>query len=146
MQALSPIHDDVVIQDNTPPSSGSDKSNKSTVVNLNLSEMSTQQLEEYAKSLKQPRLVEFCIELGNYIRRLEQQAELREELLKRSQKQIEGRDTAIEDRDTKIGRLEKDLNLIQKVEKDILVPEKDSGNKELGESMLSIAEGKKWCD
>ena len=105
--------------------------------------MSSQQLQEYAKSLKQPRLVEFCLELANYIRRLEQQAELREELLKRSQKQVEGSNKTIEDKENKIERLEKDLTLLNRVERDIFVPEKDHGNKGLDDSAFSITEGNK---
>ena len=105
--------------------------------------MSTQQLQEYAKSLKQPKLVEFCVELANYIRRLEQQAELREELLKRSQKQIDDRNNTIESKENKIERLEKDLTLLNRIDREIIVPEKDNGNKGLDGSVFSIAEGSK---
>ena len=103
--------------------------------------MSIQQLEDYAKKLRQPKLVEFCLELGNYIRRLEQQSELREEFLKRSQKQIEDKNQTIEEKDVKIERLEKERTLVQREQKTILVPEKDTKNKELDESVLSITEG-----
>lgn len=103
--------------------------------------MSPQQLEEYAKSLKQPKLVQFCIELSNYIRRLEQQAELREQLLKRNQNQIEDRNKTIEEKDARIVRLEKDLNSIQKAEKDTFIIEKEREIKDLDESVLSITEG-----
>ena len=105
--------------------------------------MSIPQLEEYAKSLKQPKLVELCLELASYVRRLEQQEELREELLKRSHKQIEGGNKTIVERDTKIERLEKELNLIQSVQKGHALPEKDIGNKGSEESVLSIVEGRK---
>ena len=103
--------------------------------------MSIQQLEDYAKKLRQPKLVEFCLELGDYIRRLEQQSELREEFLKRSQKQIEDKNQTIEEKDVKIERLEKERTLVQREQKTILVPEKDTRNKELDESVLSITEG-----
>ena len=103
--------------------------------------MSPQQLEEYAKSLRQPKLVQFCIELSNYIRRLEQQAEWREQLLKRNQNQIEDRNKTIEEKDAKIVRLEKDLNLIQKAEKDTFIPDKEREIRDLDESVLSITEG-----
>ena len=95
--------------------------------------MSTEEIEKYAKNLKHPKLVDFCVEMSNYVRRLEQQAELREEFLKRSQTQVEGRDKAIDEKDNKIGQLEKELqsekelNLAQKINKDIEMPEKETG-------------------
>ena len=103
--------------------------------------MTPQQLEEYAKSLKHPKLVQFCIEMSKYIRRLEQQAELREELLKRNQNQIEDKNKTIEEKDGRIIRLEKDLHLIQKAEKEALILEKEKEIRDLDESVLSITEG-----
>ena len=103
--------------------------------------MTPQQMEEYAKSLKHPKLVQFCIEMSNYIRRLEQQAELREELLKRNQNQIEDKNKAIEEKDGRIIRLEKDLHFIHKAEKEALILEKEKEMRDLDESVLSITEG-----
>ena len=103
--------------------------------------MTPKQLEDYARSLKQPKLVQFCLELSNYIRRLEQQAELREELLKRNQTQIEDKNKTIEEKESRIFRLEKDLNLIQKAEKEVVVQEKEKEKRDLDESVLSITEG-----
>ena len=103
--------------------------------------MTPQQLEEYAKSLKHPKLVQFCIEMSKYIRRLEQQAELREELLKRNQNQIEDKNKTIEEKDSRIIRLEQDLHLIHKSEKEALILEKEKETRDLDESVLSITEG-----
>ena len=79
--------------------------------------------------------------MSKYIRRLEQQAELREELLKRNQNQIEEKNKAIEEKDGKIIHLEKDLHLIHKAEKEALVLEKEKEIRDLDESVLSITEG-----
>ena len=125
----------------SPSSSRSDHSTQSAILNLNFSEMTPKQLEDYARSLKQPKLVQFCLELSNYIRRLEQQAELREELLKRNQTQIEDKNKTIEEKESRIFRLEKDLNLIQKAEKEVVVQEKEKEKRDLDESVLSITEG-----
>merc|ERR1711997_486420 len=92
-------------QSNSP--ADSEKSYKSSIINLNLSKMTIQQLEEYTKSLKQPKLIDFCLELGHYVRKLEQQAELREEMLKRSQKQLDDRNEKIDEKDERIEKLEK---------------------------------------
>ena len=104
--------------------------------------MTIQQLEEYTKSLKQPKLIDFCLELGNYVRKLEQQAELREEMLKRSQKQLDDRNEKIEEKDERIEKLEKDLSIAQRTEKEIVAPEKNSIIKNLDESVLSITDGR----
>ena len=122
-------------------SSRSEHSSPATVLNLNLSEMTPQQLEDYARSLKQPKLVQFCVEMSNYIRRLEQQAELREELLKRNQNQVEDRNKTIEEKDSRIIHLEKELSLIQKAEKEAFSLEKEKEKRDLDESVLSITEG-----
>ena len=122
-------------------SSRSEHLSQSTVLNLNLSEMTPQQLEDYARSLKQPKLVQFCVEMSNYIRRLEQQAELREELLKRNQNQVEDRNKTIEEKDSRIIHLEKELSLIQKAEKEAFILEKEKEKRDLDESVLSITEG-----
>ena len=105
--------------------------------------MTIQQLEEYTKSLKQPKLIDFCLELGNYVRKLEQQAELREEMLKRSQKQLDDRNEKIEEKDERIEKLEKDLSIAQRLEKESVVPEKNPIIKNLDESVLSITDGRK---
>ena len=127
-------------QSNSP--SSSEKSNKSSIINLNLSKMTNQQLEEYTKSLRQPKLIDFCLELGNYIRKLEQQAELREEMLKRSQKQLDDRNEKIEEKDERIGNLEKDLSMAQRTEKESIVHKKDTVIKDREESVLSITDGR----
>ena len=103
--------------------------------------MTIQQLEEYTKSLKQPKLIDFCLELGNYIRKLEQQAELREEMLKRSQKQLDDRNEKIEEKDERIEKLEKDLSIAQRLDKESVVSEKNTIIKDLDESVLSITDG-----
>ena len=105
--------------------------------------MTIQQLEEYTKSLKQPKLIDFCLELGNYVRKLEQQAELREEMLKRSQKQLDDRNEKIEEKDERIEKLEKDLSIAQRLEKESVAPEKNPIIKNLDESVLSITDGRK---
>ena len=105
--------------------------------------MTIQQLEEYTKSLKQPKLIDFCLELGNYIRKLEQQAELREEMLKRSQKQLDDRNEKIEEKDERIEKLEKDLSIAQRIEKESVLPEKKTIIKSSDESVLSITDGKR---
>ena len=104
--------------------------------------MTIQQLEEYTKSLKQPKLIDFCLELGNYIRKLEQQAELREEMLKRSQKQLDDRNEKIEEKDERIEKLEKDLSIAQRLDKESVVSEKNTIIKDLDESVLSITDGR----
>ena len=105
--------------------------------------MTIQQLEEYTKSLKQPKLIDFCLELGNYVRKLEQQAELREEMLKRSQKQLDDRNEKIEEKDERIEKLEKDLSIAQRIEKESVLPEKKTIIKSSDESVLSITDGKR---
>ena len=104
--------------------------------------MTIQQLEEYTKSLKQPKLIEFCLELGNYIRKLEQQAELREEMLKRSQKQLDDGNEKIEEKDEKIEKLEKDLSMVQRTEIESIAHKKDTVIKDRDESVLSITDGR----
>ena len=104
--------------------------------------MTIQQLEEYTKSLKQPKLIDFCLELGNYVRKLEQQAELREEMLKRSQKQLDHGNQKIEEKDERIEKLEKDLSIAQRIETESVVPEKKTTIKNSEESVLSITDGR----
>ena len=104
--------------------------------------MTIQQLEEYTKSLRQPKLIDFCLELGNYVRKLEQQAELREEMLKRSQKQLDDKNEKIEEKDERIEKLEKDLSIAQRIETESVVPEKITTIKNSDVSVLSITDGR----
>ena len=129
-------HIDADNRQKTPFLSGSETVAKTTATNVNLSEMSIKELQEYTNSLKHPKLVDFCIELVKDVRRLKQQAELRDELLKRSQKQAEGRDKTIAEKDSQIEKLMKDLKT---TDKEVL--EKENANSELTDESTLFIEG-----
>ena len=59
-------------------------------------------LDDVVHRLKPSQLTLAVKQLVDHVRRIERKAELREELLKRSQKQIDFRDKALKERDAEI--------------------------------------------
>ena len=72
------------------------------LANTILSSRTDDDLDDVVHRLKPSQLTLAVKQLVDHVRRIERKAELREELLKRSQKQIEFRDKAIKERDAEI--------------------------------------------
>ena len=90
-----------------PPGSGSASNGGPTLsndilANTILSSRTDDDLDDVVHRLKPSQLTLAVKQLVDHVRRIERKAELREELLKRSQKQIEFRDKAIKERDAEI--------------------------------------------
>ena len=58
------------------------------------------------------------MELAEHVRRLERTAELREEMLRQNQRQIERKDRSLADRELLLRKMENDLERIDEVDED----------------------------
>ncbi|XP_059079789.1 uncharacterized protein LOC131877951 isoform X2 [Tigriopus californicus] len=69
-------------------------------------------LESNLRRLKPIQVISAYLELMDHVKRMERQADLREELLRRNQKQIEAKDKIIKERDMLVRKMERDLERI----------------------------------
>ena len=85
-----------------PTSNGGPALSNDTLVTTILSARNDDDLDDVVHRLKPSQLTLAVKQLVDHVRRIERKAELREELLKRSQKQIDFRDKALKERDAEI--------------------------------------------
>eukprot|EP00095_Tigriopus_kingsejongensis_P008755 maker-scaffold92_size382268-snap-gene-2.26 protein:Tk08755 transcript:maker-scaffold92_size382268-snap-gene-2.26-mRNA-1 annotation:"e3 ubiquitin-protein ligase sinat2-like" len=70
-------------------------------------------LEANLKRLKSAQVISAYLELIDHVRRLERQAELREELLRRSQRQMDSKDRVVKEREMLLRKMEKEMERIE---------------------------------
>lgn len=76
------------------------------------------ELEKHLRRMNPSSLVSVCLDLAEQVKRLERQAELREELLRRNQRHLESKDRALREKDGLIRRLEKHADRIDEEDED----------------------------
>ena len=85
-----------------PTSNGGPSLSHDSLLNAILSTRTDDDVDDVLRQLKPAQLTSAVKQLVDHVRRIERKAELREELLKRSQKQVEFRDKALKERDAEI--------------------------------------------
>lgn len=92
-------------------------------------------LESNLRRLNPAQVISAYLELMDHVKRMERQADLREELLRRNQRQIESKERIIKDREMLIRKMERDLERIDEEPESVSLAPSGNSNRQLEDWM-----------